>query len=195
VGYSGINSPTFGEAIDRVVRYHSIWNDGAVFSLAKTNSNTRLAYRYVDHTIGDCRQDSEMTLAAVVALGHEVTNSQWSPVEVLFQHTSPHATEEHARVFGAPVRFGSRTNELVFDSATLALPIVRADPGLCTLLDRHAEELLLRYPRQDSLIDRVRSLIRNELPGGDPSLERVAKEIGTSARTLQRRLPRAWRLP
>jgi AraC-like DNA-binding protein len=188
VGYSGINSPTFGEAIDRIVRYHSIWTDGAVFSLARTNSKARLGYRYVDYTVGDCRQDCEMTLAAVVALGRQVTSSQWSPIEVLFQHAKPHATEEHARVLGAPLRFGRETNELVFDSATLALPIVRADPGLCTVLDRHADQLLLRYPRHDSLIDQVRSLIQSELPGGDLSLERVAEQIGTSARTLQRRL-------
>jgi AraC-like DNA-binding protein len=34
----------------------------------------------------------------------------------------------------------------------------------------------------------VRKCSRNELNGGDPSLERIAAQIGMSARTLQRRL-------
>jgi AraC-like DNA-binding protein len=37
-------------------------------------------------------------------------------------------------------------------------------------------------------IDRVRATIRRELAGGDPSLDQVARELGTSRRSLQRRL-------
>jgi hypothetical protein len=32
VGYIALNSPTLGEALARLTRYHSIWTDGAAFS-------------------------------------------------------------------------------------------------------------------------------------------------------------------
>jgi AraC-like DNA-binding protein len=65
---------------------------------------------------------------------------------------------------------------------------MKADPSLCALLDRHARELLARYPREDSLVERIRTLMKGELNGGDASLEVVAERLGMSARTLQRKL-------
>lgn len=188
LGYAAINSATVGEAFARVARYHSIWTDGAQLDLETGKATASVLYRYVDQRLGDCRQDTEMTLAAFAALGRLITTTDWAPLEVRFTHLAPRDLSEHARVFRSPVRFDAGVNELILDSATLALPIAKADPGLCAVLDRHAAELLARYPRQDLLIDQVRNLLRNELHGGDPALERIATKLGMSVRTLQRRL-------
>jgi AraC-like DNA-binding protein len=188
LGYAAMNSPTLGGAFERVVRYHSIWTDGAVFDIEQKSTTATISYSYLDRSLGETRQDSEMTLAAVVALGRLVTNSDWSPLETRFPHPAPRDTAEHARIFRSPVRFDSGSCQLVFAATTLNLPIAKADQGLRAVLDRHAEELLARYPRQDVVIDRVRRVIRGELNGGDPSLERVASQIGLGPRTLQRRL-------
>ena len=56
------------------------------------------------------------------------------------------------------------------------------------MLDRHAEELLAKYPPRDSLIDQVRNVIADEFRGGEPSLERIADHLGLTPRTLQRKL-------
>ena len=56
------------------------------------------------------------------------------------------------------------------------------------MLDRHAEELLSKYPPRDSLIDQVQNIIAGEFRGGDPSLERVADALSLTPRTLQRKL-------
>jgi hypothetical protein len=36
-------------------------------------------------------------------------------IEIRFTHESPHQTSEHARIFGAPVRFGCATNAFVIE--------------------------------------------------------------------------------
>ena len=95
---------------------------------------------------------------------------------------------EHARLFRCSVKFGAPSNRLTFASSLLSLPIARADASLCALLDRHAEELLAKFPPRDSLIDQVRGIIADEFRGGDPSLERVADQLGLTPRTLQRKL-------
>jgi AraC-like DNA-binding protein len=188
LGYSVINSPTFGEALDRVVRYNFIWTNGSSFAIHKTGASARITYLYLDPTITEHRHDAEMTFAAIAALGRAVTAVDWFPQSVSFQHREPRDISEHQRIFGCQVRFGAPDNELVFDSAVLRLPIIKADPGLCAVLDRHAEELLAKYPREDRLIDRLRKIIRDELNGGDAGLEHVATQLGMSARTLQRKL-------
>jgi AraC-like DNA-binding protein len=188
VGYSALNSATIGEAFTRVARYHSIWTDGAVFKILVSEPTSTIIYRYVDESISEHRQDAEMTFASVVTLCRTMADPNWTPSLVEFQHAKPADTNEHTRLFRCEVRFNASANRLVFDSSTLSLPIARADPGLCRMLDRHAEDLLAKFPPRDSLIENARTIISKELNGGNPSLERVALQLGLSGRTLQRKL-------
>ena len=139
--------------------------------------------------MGDaCRHDCEMTLAIAVSFARRVTGVDWTPREVSFRHSRPQSVAEHERIFRSPVRFGRPSNELIFDSSLLALPMAKADAGLCAILDRHARELLAKSPRRGGLAERVRRLLGEALNGGDPRQEAVSQKLGISVRTLQRRL-------
>ncbi|HXQ71990.1 MAG TPA: AraC family transcriptional regulator [Pyrinomonadaceae bacterium] len=188
VGYCALNSSTLGAAFARVARYHSIWTDGALFTLETADDTSAIVYRYSDPSILEHRQDSEMTLATVTTLCRNIATPDFTPAAVEFQHAAPANLTEHERLFNCPVKFGATTNRLSFPSAFLSLPIAKADASLCALLDRHAEELLTKYPPRDSLIDRVRTVIADEFRGGEPSVERIADQLGLTARTLQRKL-------
>jgi AraC-like DNA-binding protein len=189
LGYVVINSPTFGEALNRLIRYHSIWCDGAFYSLDINGPRARLTYEYADGITAVRRHDSEMTLSILVNFARRGTGVDWSPHEVSFQHPKPQSITEHQRIFRAQVRFNRPINELVFDSSLLALPMTKADPGLCVILDRHAQELLSRRPRIDGLVNEVRQLLGEALNvGGDPRIEIISQKMGIGVRTLQRKL-------
>jgi len=188
VGYSALNSPTLGAAFTRVARYHSIWTDGALFKLESANDTTAVLYSYVDTIIQERRHDTEMTFATVTALCRNLATPDFALTAVEFQHEAPPDISDHLRLFRCPVHFAAQSNKLSFPSSFLSLPIAKADASLCALLDRHAEDLLEKFPPRDSLIDHVRSIIANEFRGGDPSLEHVADQLGFTPRTLQRKL-------
>ena len=188
LGYSVINSPTFGAALNRVVRYNFIWTNGSTFEVLNGASTTRVVYKYLDPSLKQRRQDAEMSLAAIASLGRRVTGVEWFPNLVSFEHPAPANTSEHQRIFGCEVLFATENNEFIFDSRVLNLPIIKADPGLCAVLDRHAEDLLSRFPAEQNLIDLARATITKELRRGDASLEQVAAEMGMSSRTVQRKL-------
>jgi AraC-like DNA-binding protein len=185
---SALNSATLGDAFARVAHYHSIWTDGALFNLEHSTHTSAIVYRYLDTSIVEYRQDSEMTLATVTSLCRSIANHDFTPTAIEFQHDPPADVSEHLRLFRCPVEFRAPVNKLHFESSNLALPIAKADASLCVLLDRHAEELLAKFPPRDSLVDQVRSIIANEFRGGDPSLEQVAHQLGLTPRTLQRKL-------
>lgn len=189
VGYAVINSPTLGDALKRAVRYHSIWSDGAEFKLETDGRFVSLAYHYVDLNGALCRQDSEMTMSLIVNFGRQVTGIDWALHEVRFQHAQPADTSEHERIFRAQLSFDRPAAEIIFESEVLQLPLVEADPNLCAVLDRHAEELLAKLPRRGGLIDEVRTLLSQAVTGGgDASLEAIAQHLSISPRTLQRKL-------
>ena len=129
-----------------------------------------------------------MTLATVTALCRNMAAPDFTPTAVEFQHDPPADISEHLRLFRCPIEFRAATNRLSFNSSSLSVPIEQADASLCALLDRHAQELLAKYPPRDSLVDQVRSIIASEFRGGDPSLERVADQLRLTPRTLQRKL-------
>jgi len=188
VGYCALNSSTLGAAFMRVARYHSIWTDGALFTLETANNTSAIVYSYVDTSMHEHRQDAEMTLATVTTLCRNIASPDFAPTTVEFQHDAPADTSEHEKLFRCPIEFRAPSNKLSFPTGFLSLPIAKADASLCALLDRHAEELLAKFPPRDSLVDQVRSIITGELRGGDPSLERVADQLNLTPRTLQRKL-------
>jgi len=188
IGYAAVNSSTLGEAFDRAVRYNSIWTNGSYLAIEKGSPLTRISYIYVDSSIIERRHDAEVTFAALASLSRNVTNSDLSPTQITFQHDRPRSTTEHSRIFNCPVEFGAPANQYFIESSALDLPITRADPGLCAVLDRHAEALMAKYPVTDTLVERVRTIIKNELRGGNASLEWIAHNLSMSGRTLQRKL-------
>ena len=188
LGYSVINSANLGEAVARVVRYHSIWTDGAAFELRDQGAKAVLNYQYLDPSIKEHRHDAEMTFGAFINLGRAVTGTDWQPEQVSFQHARPRDLSEHERIFRCQVGFAAAANELVIKSSVLRLSIKKADAKLCALLDSHAEALLTRYPYHNDLIGRAREIIGNELNGGNSAIDGVAHKLGMSPRTLQRKL-------
>src|SRR5262249_24071868 len=59
------------------------------------------------------------------------------------------------------------------------------------LLTGYAEEVIAQIPIPDAFVARARAAVLDELRGGDPSIARLARRLGTSRRTLQRRLGEA----
>ncbi|MBZ5554633.1 MAG: AraC family transcriptional regulator [Acidobacteriia bacterium] len=188
VGYAAMNSPTLGEALMRVIRYDRIWTDGSKYRLEREGPIVRILYEYTSPDPKNCRQECEASLAGLVCVGRSLTGVRWTPLEVNFKHPCPGDTSEHGRIFGAPVRFLMPANEMVLDRQLLDQPLVKADLGLCAVLDRHATEMLDGLPRQVDLIARLRRTLAQSLRGGSPGVEALARELGMSTRTLQRRL-------
>lgn len=191
LGYVMMSSPTLGEALHRIVRYHPIWNDGAEYVLEFEDEAVRLIYRYISPNVETRRHDCEMTLAISLRFGRLATGVDWTPREVSFEHEQPADLSEHHRIFRCPLQFSSPFNAVVFDPALLNLPLVEADPALCAVLDRHAAELLAKSPSRGDFVDEVRALLFEAMQGGDATLEAVSRALGTSPRTLQRKLKEA----
>ena len=126
-------------------------------------------------------------MAAYVLLLLEWAGVARQPLSVSFQHDAPIDRTLHHSVFGADVSFGAAFNELRFPAAWLARPIASHDDALFTFLERRARELGEGLESRD-LLEAIRDAVATALPSGVPSLEVVARSIGTGHRTLQRRL-------
>lgn len=88
------------------------------------------------------------------------------------------------RFFGAPLRFRAKRDALVLDASALGTPFVTHNADLLAALLPSLEAKL--PPR--SFADEVKTVITRRMAGERPSVEKVARELALSTRTLQRRL-------
>jgi AraC-like DNA-binding protein len=92
------------------------------------------------------------------------------------------------RHFGCEVRFDAATDLLVFDEAVLAEPLTTHNPQLLEVLVPGLEAALREGDGARTLADDVRAALSRKICGERPAVEKVAKALGMSPRTLQRRL-------
>ena len=135
------------------------------------------------------RQRSEFALALVVRFAREATGVALAPLEVRFPHRAPESLFEHRAFFRAPLRFEEASNELLFDPADAARPLRSGDPALLGVARRRLDKMLGQIPPEDdSIAARVKRVLLETLARGEPTAAAVARELGLSDRTLQRRL-------
>jgi AraC-like DNA-binding protein len=92
------------------------------------------------------------------------------------------------RHFGCPVDFGARENLLVFDRADLDRPFQTHNADLLAMVAPQLEAELAQQLGQRTLREQVKAALKKALAGQRPELQTVARALGLSPRTLQRRL-------
>jgi AraC-like DNA-binding protein len=110
-------------------------------------------------------------------------------VTVSFAHAAPDDSSEYFLTFeNVNVRFGESYFGYSFPSKHLDTPLKSADSLLHEVLRRHAEKTIAELPPVQHLSARVRSVIADNLSGGNPGIINVARRLRLSTRTLARKL-------
>jgi len=186
LGYTLIASGTLREAFERMVRYFRLVTDAAELTLEREDD----AYRFEIGYVGGVTPAAE-SIDAFVSLFVRFCRSQlgrgFSPLRVALRRPRPPHAERFDAVLRCPIEFSASRNAVWFDRAAFERPMPDANPELA----RHNDEVVLRYLShfdRDNLRARVRAVLIERLPGGEPSAREVADALHLSLRSLQRRL-------
>ncbi len=164
--------------INDVVRMPFVVGDQSVtFAVESPSDPTVITRPYAEYVLG-----------AVFLRTRVNMHQPYRLARVEFTHPRPASVREHERIFARPVVFGADACQIVMARQTWDSPRTGADRTLFSVLDAHARTLLDQRPADSTIVGRVRETIGAGLRGGDPGLESVARQLGMSPRTLQRRL-------
>jgi AraC-like DNA-binding protein len=187
IDYLAASAPTVGVAIAHVSAYFPIINSAVRLPIGEDGRQVAVGIASDDPAVLS-RPYVEYTFAAVFLRVREATGVRFPLAGVDIAFPAPASTAEHTRIFEAPVRFGARESALHLDRAAWETASTRADADLFGVLADHARILGARVPSEPEPVREVRRAIVEQLKGGAPSLERTAKQMAMSPRTLQRRL-------
>jgi len=129
----------------------------------------------------------DVTFASLLELGRRGTGQNLTPRRVEFARSGP-KSEVHRAYFGCPIHYGARRNALVLNSADLDRPFPGHNPELLAILTPALAAALGELQARSSTSHQVKVVLKRSLASGRPELSDVARELGMSERTLQRRI-------
>jgi AraC-like DNA-binding protein len=137
----------------------------------------------------------EMTLAIFVGRFRGDARAPFHPSSIRLTRAPPRGPTRHAALLGAPVTFGCSVAGMEIPLAAWNAPMRRADPALQQTLRDLASRLDLGA-EADDLEVALRARLRTLLPEGKADAASVARTLGMSERTMNRRLRelgKSWR--
>jgi AraC-like DNA-binding protein len=187
--YAVMSRPTIAKAFEEVQPLVAAMYPEAEIHLSSHGDTAAFSYRMDPNEARMQRHRCEALATSVTKIAERALRLSRPPLAVAFQHARPRDLSEHRRIFhAAPLDFDCPAVEIRFAADLLVAPVSTADPGLSTVLDRHVHDLLARLPISLRFSERVRRTLLEALREGVPTLPRLAKRLGVSERTLQRRL-------
>ena len=176
---------TVGDALAQWVRYLGILDDAVEVGLVEEGERTAL--RVLRDAEAPAPASHELCFALVARRAREMAGDRFRIAQVAFAHRIGDVSA-YERFFDAPVIAGAAHTELVFPRDVLGVPLTTADPNLLDVLLPTAEHALAKPRGAPPFLDGVRRAVRRGMVEGNGQLDDVARRLGLSTRSLQRRL-------
>ena len=130
----------------------------------------------------------DAVFASTLEIGRRGTGQPLHPLRVELKRNPAHR-EIHEAHYGCRVKFKAPRNAIVFRTADLDRPFTSYNAELLAMLGGQLErELAERKVWQTTVAARVKWILLRLLGGQSADLGEVAKDLGMSNRTLQRRI-------
>lgn len=147
----------------------------------------RVSIRWLYGDAPEPEAATDVAFAMILELGRRGTGQQITPLRVEWTRVGA-ASDSHRRYFDAPIRTGCAENALILRRDDLDLPFAGHNPELLAILEPSLVASLGEIAAQSSLSDQVKILIKRRIASGKPDIGDMARELGLSERTLQRRI-------
>ena len=182
-----LSSGTVRVSVDRAWRYQRYWNEAEWYQVEEHDG--LFTWRYASW--GPKRpahvQLAEKMVAHVVQfVGWAVPGAE--PVSICFPHARRPGDDEVARVLHCQPSYAGSWTEVTYPSSVLDAKLPTADQILFSVLDHQIAERLRDASAEVRYADRARKAIADYLHREELTIDDVARVLGTSGRTLQRRL-------
>ncbi len=178
---------TLGEVFRMLSRYVRLMHEGATVEVEQQGQLARVTERFAPPCVVP-RHLGELIIGMWVLRSRRLIGPALRVHELTFAHPTPSSVSEHHRLLAAPLRFGAPAYSMVLPAACLDAPIVGAEPMVGVVLQRHLQDELQRLPPLDDFLAEAERAAREALTDPAVDIDRMARRLRTSARTLQRRL-------
>ena len=184
---AALNARTYRDCLERLARYKQLCG-AQEFRFTQEDDEFEVG---VSWPFAADEEPPELLLDAMFALvtelGRRGTKTALTPKRI---ELTRRAERENGlgEYFGCPIKYRSRRNVLVLRAADVDLPFVAHNEELLQMLAPQFEKQLKMGQAKETTAEKAKWILRRLLSGSRPDIAIVAKELGMSERTLQRRI-------
>ncbi len=192
LGFMVMNCKSLREAMSKTPVYEKLVGDMGVSEVVHLeNGDTQMRWH--------CNYPDPVVRPHMIAnvLGSWVNFARFlvdkpnnNPKQICFEFEQPdsHSMLQYQSMFRCPIQFNAPHNSILMDDGILNQPMRQPDQQLLKTLENHADILMADISDKQPLPMQTKNVIRGLLLEGIPRKEIVAKRLGLTERTLQRRL-------
>ena len=186
VSLAAMHSGTLGEGLHKLARYKRLVCPERI-SIRVEDGEARLSFQWLFAGGESPALLTDIVFAGVTNLAQRGTRTLVRPkrIELGRRRANEEALRRH---FQCPLVFDAPHDLLVFDEKALALPMIHRNAQLLASLLPGLELAIAEEEGSRTVADHVRLTLGERMCEGRPTVARVAKSLGMSARTMQRRL-------
>jgi AraC-like DNA-binding protein len=187
MGYLVSHLKTVREAAETMGRFGHVVNQGAAPELVEGPVTSRIRYSLVPVLLAT-QHAPEAMMVSLTAFLRGVAGPDFVPELVRLPYPATSRSPPLQKFFGSAIRHDAGEVSLEFPTQVLDRGLPGADPVLAAYLRRQVQEVVQQIKAPNSVSQECARRIAERLGAGEPSQGMIAKQMGMSERTLQRRL-------
>ena len=176
----------YRDGIARIARFKRLASPEELI-LDEGDQEVSISRRWVHAVEPEPAVSVDVSFAFLLALGRKGTGQHLTPIRVDYARPGA-ATDLHRSYFGCQINFDAARSGLVLKSTDLDRPFPGHNLEILDLLTPALSSALGDFGPDSSVIEQVKIVLKRSLASGRPDLADVARDLGTSERTLQRRI-------
>jgi AraC-like DNA-binding protein len=182
--FAALCSPNLNVAARRLARYKRLIGPMRLV-VTQSGGETTLEYVWPEQATPPAGL-AATELVFWVALARLGTRMEVRPVRVTTPEP-PQDAEAYLEYFGVSVQ-RSPAQAVTFSAQDAARPFITANEAMWEFFEPELRRRLSELEADSSTAERIRAALLELLPAGQASMDAVARKLGLSTRTLQRRL-------
>ena len=186
VAIAAVCSRSFGDALQRLARYKQLTCPEEI-RVHRDEREASVEFHFIAADEAEPEIMVDVELSWILNVGRRGSDGDITPLRLDLTRPANHR-ELLERHFGCRVRFCTHRNALVFRSGDLDRPFVTHNEELVSMIGTQLESELNSRKAARDIGELVKQTLIRSMAGKRPTLHDVARELGMSPRTLQRRL-------
>jgi AraC-like DNA-binding protein len=183
---AALHSRSFRDALARMARYKQLTCPEKI-DIQCQGGRCQVEFQWLLAAQAEPPVIVDLCLSWILSIGRRGLGGALTPLAVELARTGEQRELLEAH-YGCRVHFQAARNAVVFAESDLDRPFVTHNEEMLAVLGPQLDAELHAHAASQSVPERVKGALKPALAGHRPSIHSVARTLGLSARTLQRRL-------
>ncbi|QBI05367.1 AraC family transcriptional regulator [Pseudoduganella albidiflava] len=187
---SALYAANYRDGLERVVRYKRLCSPDRLL-VDEKDGKIFITSTWPGDTEPEPYISVEASFALLIELGRRGTGQRLLPSIVELRRHAPDGisgTDLHTAYFGCRIHFGAGKDRMILEAAHLALPFIDHNPEMLRMVSPALAAALREFEAEASFENQVKAALRRAFAAGRSDIATVARELGLSERTMQRRI-------